>query len=193
MILTSIIALCFCTFAQWSLYQQRSLLEKKVYYIANGRIGSCTFWSLPLGRFDCTLNRYFAGEGKIDIEATLNFALLSSGYIEGNGFGSRGKAGAEAQFAIEDGDSLKVLELEDIDYIYYSGRLVKPKNKPACPLILLCEVNRLTIRRMQVMIWNYNQKYHELKHFKDVDMVTAFSFTKNGAYRALQAQKSVGK
>lgn len=191
---TSIFLLLYtCSFSQYSQYSTRSLLEKKVFYIANGKIGSASFWALPLGKFDCTLNRYFPGEDKINIEAAVNFSLLSSGYIEGSGYGERGKATAEAQFAIQDGDTIKVIELGEIDYIYDNGKMVKLRKGNAHPLILSCEINNLTIRRMKIMIWLYNKKYKELKHSKDIDMVRAFSFTKEGAVRALKAQRNLKK
>jgi hypothetical protein len=184
-----IFALKITTFAQYGQYSSRSLLEKKIYFIANGKIKTCNYWSLPLGRYDCTLNRYFAGEGKIDVQATLNFTMLSSGYVEGHGYGTKGKIGSEAKFAYENGDSLTSISLKDIDYVYDSGRTVKLKNNPECPLILSCEANKLIIRNMKIMIWIYDKKFHELKHKKDVDNVTAFSFTKEGATRALRAQR----
>jgi hypothetical protein len=182
-----------CSFTQYSQYSTRSLLEKKVFYVANGKISSATFWALPLGKFDCTLNRYFPGEDKVDIEASVNFSLLSSGYIEGTGYGTRGVAKAEAQFTIQEGDSLKQVELGEIDYIYDNDKRVKLRKGGEYPLTLSCEVNNLTIRRMKIMIWLYNKKYKELKHSKDVDMVRAFSFTKEGAVRALKAQRSIKK
>ena len=188
-VLLTVLSICIYSLAQHGIYTARSLLEKKIYYVANGKMSTCSFWSLHLGKFDCTLSRYFAGEGDVDIEGTLNFALLSSAYIEAKGYGVRGKMGAEGQFAIEDGDSIKVLDLSEIDYVYDSGKMVKVKNGNAYPLILACEKNRHKILRMKIMIWSYDKKYKELKHFKDIDMVTAFSFTKEGAYRALKTGK----
>lgn len=185
----TVLSICICSLAQYGVYTARSLLEKKIFYIANGKMGTCSFWSLHLGKFDCTLNRYFTGEGNLDIQGTLNFALLSSAYIEAKGYGERGKMGAEGQLAIENGDSLKALDLSEIDYVYDSGKMVKLKDGEARPLILKCEKNRHKILRMKIMIWNYDKKYKELKHFKDIDGVTAFSFTKQGAYRALKTSK----
>ena len=188
-VLLSVISICLFSLAQHGVYSTRSLLEKKIFYVAEGKIGTCSFWSLHLGKFDCTLNRYFAGEGDVDIKGSLNFALLSSAYIEGSGYGERGKMGGEGHFAIADGDTIRVIELGDIDYVYQSGRMVKMRNGDDQPLILSCEKNRHTIKRMKIMIWSYDKKYKELKHFKDIDMITAFSFTKEGAYRALRASK----
>ncbi len=190
MAVISIFVICIGTYAQYGQYSQRSLLEKRVYYVANGKIGSAIYWSVPVGTFDCTLNRYFPGEDSVSIEAAINFAMLSSGYVEGKGYGSRGKTSAEAQFVIQDSEGLKELDLSDIDYVYMNGGKVKPKKSAACPLILKCEGNQFTIRRMKIMIWLYDKKFKELKHSKDIDMITAFSFTKEGAYRALKAQRS---
>jgi hypothetical protein len=166
------------------------LLEKEMYFVVNGRIERADYWALHIGKFDCTLKRYFPGEGDVPVDASLNFNVLSSGYIEGSGYGTRGKAGAEAQFAIMDGDTLRILEFSEIEYVYDSGAMIKVKNRPACPLILHSETNKHTIRRMKIMIWTYDKKFNELKHLKDVDEVTAFAFTKDGVYKALQANRS---
>ncbi len=195
---TAVVVFCLNALAQYGQYSQRSLLEKTVYYLAEGKIGSASYWSLPLGAFPCTLKKYFPGEGKIDIDAELNFALLSSGYIEGNGYGSRGKAAAEGYFAIETKDStgkdtLVKLDISDIDYVYQNGRMVKTKKGLDQNLILACEVNKHTIKRMQIMIWRYDKEFKELKHLKDVPMITAFSFSKDGINRALRAQRAAAK
>lgn len=185
-----IFALTITTYAQYGQFSTRSLLEKKIYYIANGKIGTCSYWSVPLGKFDCTLNRYFAGEGKIDVQATMNFTMLSSGYVEGHGYGTKGKIGSEAQFVYEDGDSLIPIALKDIEYVYDNGRTVKLKNKPECPLVLSCEANTFSINKMQIMIWVYDKKFNELKHKEDIDHITAFAFTQANAARALKAQRA---
>lgn len=177
-------------FAQYGQYSSRSLLEKKVFYVAGGKIGSASFWSLPIGRFDCKLNRYFPGEDTIQVDASINFALLSSGYIDGSGYGSKGKIGAMANFAVQDGDTLKKLELADIEYVYQNGATVKPKGKPACPLLVMCETpkNQFTIRSMQIMLWRYDNTFKELKHDKDVGEISAFAFTQAEAQRAANAK-----
>jgi hypothetical protein len=79
--------------------------------------------------------------------------------------------------------------MADIDYVYQGGAMVKPVKGDACPLILYCEGTKGAVRRMQIMIWIYDKVYKELKHSIDVDMVTAFSFTKEGIQRALRAPK----
>lgn len=170
------------------LYQQRALLEKDIFFLSNGKVEHGKYWSLPLGTFECTLVRSFPGEGNVEIDANVNFSLLSSMYIEGSGYGSRGKISAEGHFAVQEGDSLKTLELNEIDYVYQNGRMVKLKDGTVKNLYIKCENNKLVIKRMQIMLWVYDNKFKELKHSKDVSMVQGFSFTKNGAYSALKAQ-----
>jgi hypothetical protein len=167
-VVCAILVLCATAFAQYELLSQRSLLEKKIYYIADGKIGVADYWSLPLGKFDCTLRRYFPGEDTVPIQASVNFALLSSGYIEGSGYGTRGKTGAEGQFIIQSGDTARVLDITDIDYVYLSGGMVKPLTGEAAPLILRAEqdANRFTVRRMQILIWRFDTTFKELKHVK---------------------------
>jgi len=185
-----LLTLTLHTYTQYGPYTSRSLLEKEFYFVANGKIERADYWALHVGKFDCVLKRPFPGEGEVSFDASLNFNLLSSGYIEGTGYGTRGKAGAEAQLAIMDADTIKTLEPSEVEYVYQSGEMIKVKNRPACPLIVYSETNKMTIRRMKIMIWIYDKKYNELKHLKDVDEVTAFSYTKEGAYKALQANKA---
>jgi len=179
----------FSSFAQYNQYTQRGLLEKKIFYIGGGKIATADYWSLPLGQFDCTLNKFFPGEGNLNIEVSMNFALLSSGYVEGTGYGTRGKAEAQAQFGIKDGDSTKNLELSEIDYVYKSneGCMVVLTNGKKFPLFINCEVNNLSVSTMKLMIWTYDKTYNELKHSNDINTISAFSFTKEGAARALKA------
>lgn len=179
------------SFAQYGQFQTRSLLEKKVYYIYNGKIESSKYWSIPLGTFEVTLKKKFPGEGIVSFGANINFALLSSGYIEGNGYGERGKTSASANYAVEDGDSLKLLEFSDIEYVYMSGQKVKLKNKKEVqPLYIKCEDNKVQSKKISIMLWRYDNYFKELKHDKDIDRITGFAFTKEAALKALKAQKS---
>ncbi|MBN1984382.1 MAG: hypothetical protein JW795_22850 [Chitinivibrionales bacterium] len=168
-------------------YGQRSLLEKKIYYVTEGKINSCDYWSLPIGRFTCTIRRYYPGQDTIPITSDMNFSLLSNGYIEGNGYSDKGKTGAEGEFAIDSAEGIKKVGVNDIDFVYQNGSKVKLKDGSDVPLYLYCEGNKFTVSQMKIMIWRYDTFYKELKHLKDVDGVTAFSFTKEGALRSLKA------
>ena len=172
-----------------SQYAQRSLLEKSIFFINNGKIESAKYWSVPIGKASCKLAREFAGEGKVTFDAEMNFALLSSGYIEGNGYGTRGKCGAEAQFILKETDSVnKQIDLGDIDYVYENGAKVRLKNGISADLLVKCEGNVFTISSMDIMIWIYDNTFKELKHSKDISGISAFAFTKEGAARALKTK-----
>lgn len=170
-------------------YGQRSLLERRVYYLADGKIASCDFWSIPLGKFSTTLRRYYPGFDTVEVTSNMNFSFLSSGYIEGNGYGDRGKVAAEAEFAIEEEGALKPIDINDIDYVYQSGSRVKLKNGADTDLFIHSEGNKFSASSMQIMIWAYDKVYKELKHSKDIPAIDAFSFTKEGAVRGLKAPR----
>jgi hypothetical protein len=169
-------------------YSQRSLLEKDIYFINNGKVQTAKYWSLPIGKSAVKITREFPGEGKVSIDAEMNFALISSGYIEGNGYGSRGKCGSEAHFFIKEGDTAKAIDLGEIDYIFEDGAKVRLKTGTVAELWVNCETNEFTISGMDIMIWIYDNFYKELKHSKDINGISAFSFTKDGAVRALKAK-----
>ena len=172
-------------------YQTRSLLEKKIFYVYNNKIVSAKYWSIPLGLYPVKLTKRFPGEGMVAFEAEINFALLSSGYIEGTGYGERGKATASANFAVSEGDTLRLVEFSEIDYVYLDGKKIKLKKSSISEqLFIKCEKNELNVKKMGIMLWNFNEQFKELKHSKDVDRVVAFAFTKEAALRALKAQKA---
>lgn len=180
------------TFAQYGQgqFQTRSLLEKKIFYIYNGKIESSKYWSIPLGTFELTLSQKFPGEGVVDFGANINFALLSSGYIEGTGYGERGKATATANYAVEDGDSLRTLEFSDIEYVYLNGSKVKLKDKKETQeLYIKCGKNKVQSKKISIMKWRFDNTFKELKHDKDIDRIIGFAFTKENALKALQTQK----
>jgi hypothetical protein len=187
-ILLLVVSFSNISFAQYGELSIRSLLEKKIYFLADGKVGNADYWSIPLGTFDCKLSRPFPGEGKVEFSANLNFSLISSGYIEGNGYGSRGKTNAEGYFVIDDGDSVKQLDFNDIDYIYDYGNRVVLSDGKEHKLYVYCEGNKNEPYGLQIMIWNYNKKFSELKHFKDFKDLSAFSFTKSGFAKAKIAQ-----
>ncbi len=187
-----LIAISFA-FAQYGQgqYQTRSLLEKKIFYIYNDKIQSSKYWSIPLGTFELTLNQKFPGEGLVSFGANINFALLSSGYIEGTGYGERGKASASANYAVEDGDTLRTLEFSDIEYVYMNGSKVKLKDKKETEeLYIKCDKNKVQSKKISIMIWRFDNTFKELKHDKDIDRIIGFAFTKENALKALKIHKS---
>lgn len=187
------------SFAQVGAYSSRSLLEKKVYVLVGKKIITSKFWSIPLGNFDCTIKKKYPGEGDVNVDCSMNLSLLSSAYIEGSGYGSRGKMTAEGHFAIRDGDTIRTIELSEIDYIFDGGLQVALTDQKTYPLCLKIENavddktlrGRHKIRNPQIMLWKYNKVFKELKHDKDLKGVLAISFTKQGIQKAKKAQRNL--
>ncbi|MFP4418257.1 MAG: hypothetical protein ACOC4C_05260 [Fibrobacterota bacterium] len=182
-----IFTIAFGALAQYGQYSSRSLLKKKIYYVSGGKIGTAEFWALHLGSHDVKLAKEFPGEGTIDVDASINFSLLSSGYIEGKGYSERGKITASAQLAQIVGEDAKDIEMDSIDFVTANGRKVKTLNGEAGTLVLHAENdNRKVIRQMLLREFYYDKAFSELKFDKDFP-IQAFSFTKAGAQKALKA------
>ncbi|MBD3393754.1 MAG: hypothetical protein GF418_16605 [Chitinivibrionales bacterium] len=176
--------------AQYGPYNSRGLLEKKLYYVdENGKAGTCEFWSLYLGKHSCKITKPFPGEGDVVLDAEVNFNFLSSLYIEGKGYSSRGKIDVDAKFAVPEGDGLKDIEPEQIEYVYDYGAKVKVSNGDVTDLYLHPEGNKLPIRRMLVRIFTYDKKYKSLDFARDI-AIKAFSFSKAGIQDAMRAGSS---
>lgn len=168
-------------------YQSRSLLAKDLYYIENGKVETCKYWSLPLGRFQVKITQYFPGEGNVSFNAEMNYALLSSGYIEGSGYGDRGKAAANGMYAVQSGDTLRPIEFSEIDYVYMNGSKVKLSSlQEPVPLFIKSEGNKLQSRSISLMVWRMDEVYKELKHDKDIERIIGFAFTRENALKALK-------
>jgi hypothetical protein len=171
-------------------YSQRTLLKRTIYFVyGNKQVEKADYWSIPLGNFDFEVMREYPGEGNVAVTGSANLSFISSGYIEGAGYGERGKINVNADFCYEDGDSLKNIELKDIDYIYYGGTKIKLKNGETKELYITIEdpKNKVQAKGTSIMVFKYNKDWGELKHSKDVDRVIGFSFTKDGALRAYSA------
>jgi hypothetical protein len=177
--------------AQYGQYSSRSLLEKKIHYLdENGKTGTCDYWTLHLGTFPVVIDKQFPGEGIVKVKAEVNFSFLSSMYIEGKGFSSRGKIDADAQFAAAATDNtMSELDPSAIDFVYASGRKVKPADGPATDLILLAgKTNNCTIKRMTLRKFLFDKDQGDLRADSDV-VITAFSLSKEGLARAVAAMK----
>ena len=172
-------------------FQARALLKKKIWFIADNKIDTTTYWSMHVGQYEMTIIKPFPGEGDVPIHGNFNFTFLSSMYIEGQGYTDRGKASEKGEYAIDNGGNMQVFELDSIDYVYGWGSKVKLLNGKDTDLLLKVQDNRLSPLGLMMGVWRYDKVYMELKKFKDVEGVCAYSFTKEGAARALAAQKAL--
>ncbi len=188
-VLALIFFLVFPTFAQDE-YSVRHLLKRTIYFAhGKGTVESANYWSLPLGNFDFTVNRDYPGEGVVTVSGSANLSFLSSGYIEGAGYGDRGKITVKADFCVEKDGKLEPVTLEDIDFIFYGGTKVKLKDGEIQDLFLMIEepTNRVSAKGTSIMVYRFDKKWGELKHSKDIDRIVGFSFTKEGAKRAYKS------
>ncbi len=166
-------AAIFCSVSAQA-YQARSLLLKKIWVLNNGKA-----------------DKPFPGEGDIKLLADMNFNMLSSMYIEGQGYCERGKVSDKGEYAINKDGALTVLELDSIDYVYGWGGKVHLKNGSDADLILKVQDNQLKPLGLMAGIWAFNKEFGELKKKIDIEGVAGFAFSKDAAQRALAAQKAL--
>ncbi len=172
-------------------FQARGLLQKKVWFMVSGKVAdTASYWSMHLGRYECVVNQDFPGEGSVAVKANFDFNLLSSMYIEGYGYGDRGKIVQRAEYAIGDSASSTIIEVDSIDYVYGWGGKVHMKSGKDMGLVVQVQTNTMVPFGLSIDTWTFNKEMGELKKNKSVEAVSAFSFTKEGAQRAAVAQKA---
>jgi hypothetical protein len=183
-------------FAQFGQYSSRSLLEKKIFVLNEaGKIDTCRYWRIYLGNYKVEIAKEFPGEGSVKLKAEVNYSFLSSMYIEGKGYSSRGKIDAEAEFAVPvpdsaTGDSVSVLDPTTIDYVIFNdaGKKVKTSSGAMTDLKMKISSDYYGIRQLMLSKFYFDKDYGELKPLGDVNII-AFSFSKEGIVRASQALK----
>lgn len=183
-------ALVLPTFAQDDL-STRTLMKRSIFYVkTDGTVHKADYWSIPMGKFDFTVKRDFPGEGELAVEGAANLLFISSGYIEGNGYGERGKLSVRAVFDVMDGDTLRPIALGEIDYIYMGGKKVKLKEAAQEEnLYISVETpsNKFQPKKLSINIYWLDPEWGELQHKEDVSPILAISFTKAGAQKAYKA------
>jgi len=175
-------------------FDQRHLMKRDIYYVTgDGTVGTAEYWSVTLGQFDFSVNREYPGEGTLPVSGSANLNFLSSGYIEGAGYGERGAIKVNADFVVASADSLVEVELDQIDFVFYGGTRVMLNESDATQELYLkieSPENKVQARGTSIMIYKFDESWGELKHDKDVDNIVGFSFTRAGATRAYQAALS---
>ncbi|MFP4013321.1 MAG: hypothetical protein ACLFVQ_04495 [Chitinispirillaceae bacterium] len=170
-----------------SLVFARSIIEKKIWYVGlDKKVHQARFWTIHLGRHDIKLTREFPGEGQLEIDASLNFQLLSSGYIEGSGYSSRGKVSSLPGMLMKDGEGEYKIDLDSIDYVYDFGTKVVLKNGKRGDFFINAEGTPVPPKKLMMMEFKLTEYYGEeiLKQGSDDRPIMAFSFTKKGAMQA---------
>jgi len=181
---------CFTPLFSQDEMKTRHMLKRTVFYVyGNGVVESADYWSLSLGKFDVTVQRDFPGEGVLPVTGSVNLSLLSSGYIEGNGYGEKGKMVVNADFAIMKDSVITPVKLDEIDYIFYGGTKIALKTGTPQELYLQIETpdNKAQVAGTAIKTFAIDKSFGELQFKKDVDPIIGFSFTKEGALRAYKA------
>lgn len=172
----------------------RSILQKKMYYITNtGKSGEARFWAVYLGNHDCTLTRKNPGESEKKISASVNLQLISSGYVEGNGYGSTGKVDCLPTIAIKTETGEHQIEIDSIDFIFDYGSQVQLISGEKGALIIDVEGDPKSATKFLLREYKLTNYFGEeiLKKGSEETPLRAFSFSKGGATRAKKAQRSV--
>jgi hypothetical protein len=186
-------AMAGSAWGQMEIYQSRTLLEKTLYYVSQGKIGQCKYWSLHLGRHDVVLRRKFPGEDTIDLQASMNLALISSGYISGNGYSAKGKVDCLTGFFFADEDTSFSLPLDSIEYAYQNLNMVKTNRGAVGYLRVDVEGKLVRPKSLLLTIYKMVDHYGEKVLRKSADInISAFAHTKEGIRKALAASRAAG-
>ena len=191
------LALTFsAAFAQDDL-KLRAMTKNTIHYATpDGKIASADYWQMRLGNFEVTVDRKYPGEGIVKIEGNANIALMSGGYLEGNGFGTRGKLTTQADFAVKRNGKYEIVRPDTIDYIFYGASKVKLKGVDGEEdLFVYIEdpYNTYEAKKFGLAIYVQSKNTGELTYSHDVDILTAVSFTAEGAKRGQQANLAEAK
>lgn len=169
----------------------RSILEKRIHYLtSDGKPGQARFWAIYLGNHDCTLTRKRPGETEKQIVASMNLQLLSSGYIEGNGYGETGKVQSLPTMHIKIGEAEDQISIDSIEYIYDFGRKVHLNSGRDGDLIINVEGDKKMARKFLMREYKLTKLYGEeiLKEGSEETALSAISFSKTGIAKAKAAQ-----
>ncbi|MGM0461443.1 MAG: hypothetical protein ACQEQ4_03385 [Fibrobacterota bacterium] len=172
--------------ARMNEFQQRNLLEETAYFVtSDGEIHSYDYWSLRFGTHSYTVDREFPGEGTVEVEGTSNLALVSSGFIEGTGYGSRGEINVQSRFVIKENDSLTQIPLDSIDYIYMGGRRIGLKDGSEHDLYLRIEKDENLVQPNEALRARvFAVEDRRLSPAGTLEPVLAFSYSREGAKKA---------
>ncbi len=174
----------------------RSILERKLYYIdGSGKTGEARFWSIYLGSHDCRIIRKTPGQQDKEIKATMNLQFLSSGYIEGNGYGPGGKVQSLPTMEIRDANGERKIDIDSIDFIYDYGSKIQLKSGARGDFIINVEGDKKIANRFLIREFKLTMYYGEeiLKEGADETSLKAIAFSKEGLARARSAQAQAEK
>jgi hypothetical protein len=172
----------------------RNILEKKMFYVNNvNKTGQAKFWVIYLGGFDVNLTRKIPGEGDVPVQATVNLQLISSGYVEGNGYGTKGKVEClPTLLFVNNGEERRVV-LDSINYIYDFGRKVQLMTGETGDLVLDIEGNKVSAKKFIMREYKLTNYYGEeiLKEGSQESAIVAIALSQDGIVKAQKAQAAL--
>ncbi|MBN2037784.1 MAG: hypothetical protein JW768_13670 [Chitinispirillaceae bacterium] len=174
-------------FAVTTISLGRSILERKMFYInaQSGKSGQAKFWVIYLGNHEVTLNRKYPGEEIQPVTGSMNFQLLSSGYIEGNGYSVKGKLSCHPTMRLKNEQGTKKIAIDSIDCIYEHGRKVRLSSGEIGDFIIDVEGLPVVANRFIMREYKLTNYYGEeiLKEGSEETRISAISFSKEGLAR----------
>lgn len=172
----------------------RNILEKKIQYIDNkGKVGQARFWVVFLGNYDGKLTRKFPGEPEGLIDASVNYQLLSSGYIEGNGYSAKGKIDAKPAMVISNASGERKIDMDSIDYIYDFGSKVTMLNGESGEFYMDIEGTKTMPKKFLMREYKLTNYFGEeiLKEGSTEIPLAVIVLSKDGINRAKKAQAAI--
>jgi hypothetical protein len=162
----------------------RSILERKVFYVntVTGKSGMAKFWVVYLGNHEVTLTRKYPGEEPQKVTGSMNLQLLSSGYVEGNGYSAKGKLECLPVMKMKNDKGTTQISIDSIDCIYDFGGKVRTVKGETGEFIIDCEGLLITPTKFLMREYKMTNYYGEeiLKEGSDEIKVSAIAFTKEG-------------
>lgn len=167
----------------------RSLMPRRMQYLTaiTNKVSEATHWFVFLGQHECTLNRKFFGEEMQPVTGNVNLSLLSSGYIEGNGYSAKGKIDCMPAMKLKNDKGERTIELDSIDCIFDYGQKVRMKSGDIGDFIIDVEgqpksANRFVLTEYKMVVSVDGER--ELKKTGDDIRISAIAFSKDGIARA---------
>jgi hypothetical protein len=165
----------------------RSILERRVYYInaTTNKSGEAKFWVIFLGNHEITLTRKYPGEEPQKVTGSMNLQLLSSGYVEGNGYSVKGKLECLPTMKMKNDKGITQIFIDSIDCIYDFGSKVRTVKGETGDFIVDCEGQQITPTKFLMREYKMTNYYGEeiLKEGSDEIKLSAISFRKEGLAR----------
>ncbi|MDG5814996.1 hypothetical protein QA601_07905 [Chitinispirillales bacterium ANBcel5] len=165
----------------------RSIIEKRMWYLTtDNQIEEARFWALYLGNHEIQLTRRFPGEGEVEVEANMNFQILSSGYAEGNGASTRGRVDCHPTIMISTEEGKERIQIDSIDYIYDFGDKVVLNDGTRGDFVLDAENNIVSPNRFLLRKYALMEVHGEqvLSNSADEVIIMAVAFSREGILKA---------